>query len=76
MTHETIKEIVDSLTEKEKQAILYCERDGNGMYFYQIYNLVRKSIMSLTPVPELQMVTAYRLNELGIAVRTYLIENM
>jgi hypothetical protein len=69
---QTLQQLVDGLTPKEKQAILYCQRDGNGKYFYQIHSLVRKELMSLTPVPELQMIKAYRLNELGLQVRTLL----
>lgn len=67
-----MRDIVDSLSEKEKQAILLCEVEGNGKHFYQIHKLVSKGLMSLKPIPKLQNIKAYRLNPLGLAVKDYI----
>lgn len=68
----TLNEIVASLSDKEKTAILFCEQDGNGKHFYQIHKLVQKGLMSLKSIPKLQNIKAYRLNTLGLIVKEYL----
>lgn len=71
-TNGNISDLLATLDNAEKQAILFCERDGNGKYIYVIHRLVKKQLMSLTPVPKLQMISAYRLNALGLLVRDHL----
>lgn len=69
---QTISEMVEELDEVEKETILGCEEFGNGKYIYHIHRLATKGLMSLTPVPELQMISVYRLNTLGLSVRQWL----
>jgi hypothetical protein len=61
----SVKDIADTLTLKEIDAVLGCDLHGNGRYFYQIHSLVNKGLMSLRPILRLQMIPAYRLNDLG-----------
>lgn len=67
-----IDELAAKLTEAQRWAVMRCEQDGNGAHFYQIDGLVRLGLMSLQPIPEFQGMYAYRLNELGVALRSYL----
>jgi len=68
----TLNEIMDSLSEKEKEAILRCEDEGNGKHFYQIHKLVEKGLMDFTPIPSLMNIKAPRLNKAGLIIRDLL----
>ncbi len=64
-----IESIIHSLSPQEKEAILNIDEMGNGKYIYQVFSLVKKGLMSLKPIPKLQMIKAYRLNGLGNKVK-------
>jgi hypothetical protein len=66
------EQIAAGLTDDERRAVRYCERDGNVRYAYQLHSLAHKGLMALTPVEGLQGVSAYRLTPLGLSVREYL----
>jgi hypothetical protein len=67
-----LNEIIDSLSEKEKHAILHCEEEGNGNYFYQIHKLLEKGLMDFVPIPRLMNIKAPRLNKTGLIIRDLL----
>lgn len=70
-----INTIINSLSLQEKEAILNIDDVGNGHYIYQVFGLVKKGLMSLKPIPKLQMIKAYRLNELGYRIKDILKAN-
>lgn len=67
--------IIQSLSPQEKEAILNIDDVGNGQYIYQVFGLVKKGLMSLKPIPKLQMIKAYRLNDLGYRIKDILKSN-
>lgn len=69
----TPEQIAAGLTEAQREAVLHCERDGNGTHIWAVHGLVKQGLMSLMPVPELLGVPAYRLNDTGLAVRDILL---
>lgn len=67
-----LEAIVSGLSERQKMAVVNCEREGNGAHIWSIFPLMRLGLMDLVPVPRLQGVPAYRLNETGLAIRSLL----
>lgn len=67
--------LVNKLTEAQKIAIVSVDAEGNGKHIWQIHYLIKCGLMSFMKIENSSLDMAYRLNENGKIVKSYLIKN-